>query len=195
MKKKLFALAVLAICAATAASSTLAYFTSQTQAHNVITTGGVAIEIVEYSNGVEIKDGVMPDSFKNVMPGATVSKEVTVKNQDEAADAWIRAKVDVSVKDPGENTLDAGVIDIIYKLSADTWIKGDEGYYYYTKPVAPGTATEPLFENVQFSGPEMGNEYQNCTVEIDIYAQAVQYKNNPIPADGDVTGIKGWPNH
>ena len=50
-------------------------------------------------------------------------------------------------------------------------------------------ATEILFDTVHFA-PEMGNEYQNCTANIIISAQAVQTANN-----GDtVMDAKGWPN-
>ena len=38
----------------------------------------------------------------------------------------------------------------------------------------------------------MNNTYQNCSVQIDVSAQAVQVKNNPVPADG-YTAITGWP--
>jgi len=35
----------------------------------------------------------------------------------------------------------------------------------------------------------MGNEYQNCTVSVDVSAQAVQVANN----GADVLEAKGWP--
>ena len=41
MKKKLLMLSAVAICLAIFAAGSLAYFTSQDTAHNVITTGGV----------------------------------------------------------------------------------------------------------------------------------------------------------
>ena len=47
MKRKLLILSVLAICIATLAAGTLAYFTSEGKAHNVITTGGVEIAVAE----------------------------------------------------------------------------------------------------------------------------------------------------
>ena len=49
-----------------------------------------------------------------------------------------------------------------------------------------------LFDTVTFAA-DMGNAYQNCTVDIDIEAQAVQVKNNPIPAGGTVLDVQGWP--
>ena len=45
MKRKLLILSVLAICVAIVAAGTLAYFTAEDTAHNVITSGGVDIEL------------------------------------------------------------------------------------------------------------------------------------------------------
>ena len=55
---------------------------------------------------------------------------------------------------------------------------------------APGDKVA-LFTEVAFA-ETMPNEYQDCTVEIDISAQAVQVKNNPVPEAGYTT-IPGWP--
>ena len=46
MKRKLLILSVLAICLSTLAAGTLAYFTAEGKAHNVITTGGVHIALI-----------------------------------------------------------------------------------------------------------------------------------------------------
>lgn len=48
MKRKLLILSVLAICVAMLAGGTLAFFTSEDKAHNVITTGGVEITLQEW---------------------------------------------------------------------------------------------------------------------------------------------------
>ena len=57
-----------------------------------------------------------------------------------------------------------------------------------TKPVAAGKTTDILFDTVTFA-PQMGNEYQNCTANIKISAQAVQTANN----GKTVLEAKGWP--
>ena len=71
----------------------------------------------------------------------------------------------------------------------ENWHTDSDGYIYYAKPVAAGEATEILFDTVHFA-PEMGNEYQNCTANIIISAQAVQTANN----GNTVMDAKGWPN-
>lgn len=210
MKKKILAVAMIAAIAAITASGTLAYFNAKGQAHNVITTGGVGIEIVE-----KIPDGDDPDTelddFENVsgvMPGADVDKIVTVKNIGEA-EAWIRVWVNVGISESGDpitnptiknlpltiTTADGKEIDVItYEVDDSKWLHGEDGYYYYLKPVEKGDSTDILFDKVHFA-KEMGNEYQNCTVLIDVSAEAVQTANNPIPDGGDVSDIKGWPNN
>ena len=47
MKKKILLVAAVVMCLAIATAGTLAYFTSEDTAHNVITSGDVNIELVE----------------------------------------------------------------------------------------------------------------------------------------------------
>ena len=49
MKRKFLILSVLAILVAILAANTLAYFTADTKAHNVITSGGVNIVLNEWA--------------------------------------------------------------------------------------------------------------------------------------------------
>lgn len=213
MKKKLLAAAAIAAVASITVSGTLAYFNAKGQAHNVITTGGVGIEIVE-----KIPDGDDPDTelddfedVSGVMPGADVDKIVSVKNIGES-EAWIRVWVNVGISEAGDpltnptiknlpltiETADGQKVDVItYQVDDTKWLY-KEGYYYYLEPVPANagkdSSTDILFDKVHFA-KEMGNEYQNCTVFIDVSAEAVQTANNPIPDGGDVTDIKGWPNN
>ncbi len=199
MKKKISAISIILILMAIMVSGTLAYYTASEQAHNVITTSRIGIELVEKTkdeNGAEID---FPENgIDGVMPGASVSKIVSVKNKG-TADAWIRVKVEKSIQDPGgkelplEVTVDGRIIPILSFIIDDAkWIKGNDEYYYFTQAVAPEKSTDVLFEEVHFAS-EMGNEYQKCTTNIVVSAQAVQAANNPIPDGGDVTDIKGWP--
>jgi len=180
MKRKLLILSVLAICVATLAAGTLAYFTSEGKAHNVITTGGVDIEVREWAND----DKTEPfEDLTGVMPGTSATKIAEVANTG-ASEAWIRVRVEKDIRlseiDPDVVALD---IDTVH------WTDGEDGYFYYNEPVKPGEVTAPIFTAVTFK-PEMGNEYQNATATVDVSAQAVQTANN-----GDtVMDAKGWPN-
>lgn len=194
MKKKLLVLAGLAMCAAITATGTMAYFTADAQAHNVITTGGVDIQIVEK---MLTDDGTKVDfpeeGLHNIMPGTEASKIVTVANTG-ASEAWIRVKVNmVGFFADGTAMWGTQLEPITMDFNTEKWTPDEDGlYWYYNEPVASGDSTDVLFSKVAFA-PSMGNEYQNSTVEIQVAAQAVQTANNAIPSGGSVTDVVGWP--
>ena len=118
------------------------------------------------------------------MPGAEISKIVTVKNTG-ASDAWVRIKVDMTIKLANGDKGNPEVMKLDIK---DAFWTEKDGYYYYNDPLAPGDTTPPLFTTVTFD-PKMGNEYQGSTAHIDVKADAVQVANN-----GDaVLEATGWP--
>lgn len=183
MKRKLLILSVLAICIATLAAGTLAYFTSEGKAHNVITTGGVEIAVQEWADEEKTKPF---EDLTGIMPGMTVTKIAEIKNTG-ASDAWVRVKVEKNIKLQGEGTPDTALVEL--NLNLTDWTLGEDGYLYYNKVLKPGEVTKPLFTAVTFN-VTMGNEYQNATATVDVAAQAVQTANN-----GDtVMDAKGWPN-
>ena len=68
MKRKFLILSVLALCFSLFAAETIAYFTADSKAHNVITTGGVQIAVQEWADEERTKPfedvtGVMPESI------------------------------------------------------------------------------------------------------------------------------------
>ena len=185
MKKwKIVALCTVLACLSIVASGTLAYFTAQETAHNVITSGGIDIALIEKAdtgNGLE--------DFKNVvgvMPGAEVSKIVTVENTG-ASDAWVRVKVDktITLARGVQGTPDPSLLEL--NINTPDWTE-QGGYYYYNHSLLPGETTTPLFTTVTFA-PEMGNMYQNSNAEIEVKADAVQVANNGTTA----LTAAGWP--
>ena len=192
MKKKILALAMVAISLSIVAYGSLAYFTASGTAHNVITSGAVAIEVVEWMLEGDEQVPYPKEEPIKVMPGVTVSKIVTVENKD--AKAFVRANFAVTVKDAeGEiMELDEATLEslILIAVNDEYWLtKEEDGWYYYKDIAGSDVATEPLFSEVTFAAKEMGNEYQNCTVEIDVNAQAVQAANN----GENVLEAAGWP--
>jgi len=192
MKKKLLLLSALLICSTCVVTGTIAYYTDQSTAHNIITSGGVHIDIEEWQ---AVGDKWIPypkDESIAVMPATTVSKIVTVRNQD--AKSYIRAQFTVTVKDAEDQVmeLDQETLESIISIvpNSEYWLTGQEndGWYYYKDAVNTDKVTEPLFWEVVFSGVNMTNEYQNCTIEIDVDAQAVQTANN----GSSVLEAAGW---
>lgn len=190
MKKRIFAFAVVVICLSILASTTLAYFTDTDTARNVITSGGVDIAIEEWQQTTE---GLVPypkDKPITVMPATTVSKIVTVKNNE--AQSFIRVKLKLTIKGSAgkEMSLSETELEKIIHLAMNTqdWMLKD-GWWYYGSAVNTEAATTPLMTGVSFDGINITNEYQNCTLEINVYAQAVQAANNSANALESL----GWP--
>ena len=191
MKKKILLVAAIAICLATLAGGTLAYFTAEDQVHNVITSDAVDISIEEWQD--EEQTIPYPDEPIEVMPGATISKIVTVRNNE--AKSWVRANFEIIITDANGDRMElspetlASIVTVV--VNGEHWQQktGEMNWWYYNDAVATGVVTEPLFTEVVFDGPNMTNEYQNCTVEINVYAQAVQTANNGDSA----LDAAGWP--
>ena len=184
MKKKILIAAAVVLALAIAAGGTLAYFTSRTVVHNVITTGEIKIDLIEK---MQTPNGLVDfEDQSGVMPDTEVSKIVSVKNVGKN-DAFIRVQVEktVTLRDGVNATPDLDLIQIDY--DTEHWTLRD-GYYYYNEILEPGEETEVLFSAVSFA-PEMGNEYQNAEVAISVLAEATQVANNGATA----LEASGWP--
>lgn len=168
MKRKFLILSVLALCFSLFAAETIAYFTADSKAHNVITTGSVQIAVQEWADDERTKPF---EDVTGVMPETTVTKIVEIKNTG-VSDAWVRVMVDKKIE-LACNTAD--------------WTEKD-GYYYYNKVLKPGEVTAPVCTAVSFHA-DMSNAYQNATATIDIFAQATQSANNGNTA----MDAQGWP--
>ncbi len=191
MKKKLFAIAVIIICFTVMVSGTVAYFVADTKFHNLITSGGIDVKLIEKTKGdggalVDFPEG----GISGIMPGARISKIVSVENIGEST-AWIRVKVSNQFESKdGEKLpekLATGEDVVSYAVDENKWTLF-EGWYYYLDAVDPKEVTEVLFEEVRFS-IDMTNEYQGSTAHIEIHAQAVQTENN----SDNALLAKGWP--
>lgn len=187
LKKRFTVCALVVILLAIIGQSTLAYYTSSDQAHNVITTSGVEITLLET---IDDKDTAFVDLY-GVMPGQVVPKIVAVRNDEE--EAFIRIQCDVIMKDASGKEMELSQEKLESLISVDyneeAWTLKD-GWWYFGESVATGERTVPLFTAVEFNGRNMTNEYQNCSVQIRVYAQAVQVKNNPGTT---ALTAQGWP--
>lgn len=182
MKRKLLILSVLMICAAVFATGTLAYFTAEGTAHNVITTGSVDIAVQEWAD--EARETPFKD-LDGVLPGTTVTKIAEVRNTG-ASEAWVRVLVTKAIRLAGSGVPDDRLVELDLNLA--DWTQGGDGYLYYNKALKPGEVTAPVFTAVTFNAA-MGNEYQNATATVDVAAQAVQTANN----GGSAAEAQGWP--
>ena len=189
MKKKLLYMATLIICISIITGGTFAYFTYDDTAHNVITTNKVNIKVL---NMIE-QNGVLVESDNAaipIMPATTVDKVISAQSVE--TPAWVRLKYDLEVYDSNGDkiAIPKAELDsiIIIEPNSTDWIEKD-GWWYYKAVVAGGEKTTPLFEEIKFSGPGMGNEYQNGTVKLLLKGHAVQSANN----GSSVMEADGWP--
>lgn len=179
MKKKLSIvfgiIAVLAIISV----GTLAYFTSEQNAENVISAGNIKLEIHEKTASGEDfpKEGII------VMPGDTVSKIVTVENTGDHP-LYLRVKLTEGVSDEALTTDDC--LDI--NINRSCWLEKD-GYYYYYRALQSGETTEQLFSEVYFDLYNIDNKYLGKHFTLNVAASAVQSENN----GSDVLNAIGWP--
>ena len=189
LKGRLLAIAAAVACCTLLAGGTLAYFSASERAHNVITSGGVDIELHEWAD-YESKTPWTEDTKAEIMPGTSVEKVVEVQNTGDS-EAWVRVKVDKSFT-VGDELISADVLVCGLPSEGDeNWQKATvDGvdWWYYQKPLAAGEVTAPLFKDVTLQ-PETGNDYQSGTATVSVYVQAVQVANN-----GDTAlDAAGWP--
>lgn len=193
MKKKVLFLASVVICISILASGTAAFFTAEVETHSVITTGAVDIEIEEWKQEGENRIPYPADTKLKIMPGTATSKIAIVRNL--GAKAYIRAKVELTVKKSDDTVMEVApeTLAKLIKLNVNEtlWLRkeGDGDWWYYAEAVNGGSPTEALFTEVAFDGPNMSNEYQNCTLEINVKAQAIQTANNK----DHVLTVTDWP--
>lgn len=189
MKKKIFYIAAIVICLAILSGGTLAYYNASDTARNVITSGKVDLVLL---NQQRVGDQLNPYPTQpiSIMPGRTVSKIISVRN--DAQPAWIRVSYTVTVYDANGNKMEIPAEElasvIIIEPDSTNWLYHD-GWWYYSAPLAVGEITSPLFEEVRFSATNMGNQYQRCTMLVDVTAQGVQQANNGETA----MEAMGWP--
>lgn len=186
MKKKIMLGAAFVFCLSIMAYGTNAFFTSEEQVHNVITTGDIDIDLIEMMEPEDGGDLVPFEDQTGVMPGTEVSKIVTVKNTG-GQPAYIRVKVDKAIILADESSDNVDLSLVTYNLNTEHWTEKD-GFYYYNEVLAVDAETEPLFTAVTFAS-EMGNMYQGSNAEIDVQAQATQVANNGTSA----LEALGWP--
>ena len=125
MKKRILILALAAIMVGCAIGGTMAYYTNQATATNVITAGNIRAELREWAdleNRIPYADPEEP-----IMPGEDVTKIVTVENTGDFP-AWIRLRFVTTAE--GENIPTEGELPMLLDVNTEKWLLTD-GWYYY----------------------------------------------------------------
>ena len=176
-------LALVVCCAALIASGTLAFYNAEKTAKNVMTTGKLEIDLKEETDNNEPWP---EEGFDGIMPGRDVTKIVYGVNTG-SMDVWLRIRLDKVITPAEGVTAELNFENITLDINTSDWTEKD-GWYYLNEPLKPEKESVPLFTNVHF-GKNLGNEYMNAKVIIDVTMQAVQAGNN---GDSALTAT-GWP--
>jgi len=170
MKKKKIKLLVASMAvAAMLVGGTLAWFTFHQDMDNHFTTGSVKTNIHEKFD---------PEKGKDMQPGVKVTKQVSVENTGKSA-ALLRVKItpvwDAKGNLPQSDATEA--VDLNLANNSD-WIKGNDGYYYYTKVLAKGATSSQLLDSVDIKGTfNMTEDYQNRGLTVKVESDAIQTTN------------------
>ena len=182
MKKKFFALSVMAMLIAICSFGTAAFYNAQDTAHNVITMGNVNIAISEWADEEKT---IEFSNVDGVLPNTSVTKVVEIRNTGKS-DAWVRVRIEKNISLNSDSEGDTGLISL--NINEGAWIDGNDGYYYYSKKLSEDEVTEPVFTKVDFS-KDMDNSYVGAVCSVEVFAEAVQSTNN----GDDVLSADGWP--
>ena len=102
-----------------------------------------------------------------VPPGKSVVKRVKIRNEGSVA-CYIRAALIFS--EP---------IEAIEGLDTENWVKGEDDYYYYKKPVSEGESTTELF-----TGIRVAKEMEQKELEVSVYEESVQIQKGNMVFHG-----------
>ena len=116
---------------------------------------------------------------QNLVPGDKICKGVTMDIKSSAV-SLLRVKVDVYYAKVGSTeytvTTDIAPID----NPGTNWLKGSDGYYYYTQGVKNGDIVKLAEEGIYFNGLNDNvdmNKYQGKKIKVVANAELVQAKH------------------
>ncbi len=179
MKKKIALLALsLATIALIGVGATLAYFTDNATAENVLTMGKVDIELDEPNF-----DGDENNELKDVLPGDVITKDPTITVAEDSEDCYVRTKLAFDGLDETQKSALLARINI----DGTQWFPGADGYYYYKSKLTAGD--EVVFFSEVGIPETWGNEFANVSIHLDVTAEAIQADNfaPTVNADGMIT--------
>lgn len=152
------------LIASIAVGVTLAYFTANaTVAGNVSLGDPVNINITQ--GGSTVTSLTFSD---DALPGHVYDQVIGISVPANTSDALLRAKLTISNTD--------GLTLNVEATTVDTWIEGDDDYYYYNGVASAGNAID--FVTAVTIPTEMTNEYANKTFNINISVEAIQQDND-----------------
>lgn len=129
-------------------------------------------EAMTVDGALTIKDVA---NAQNLVPGDKICDGVTMDIKSSAV-SLLRVKVDVYCADSETAETDIATI----KNAGDNWLKGSDGYYYYTQGVKNGDIVKLAEDGIYFNGLNDNvdmNKYQGKKIKVVANAELVQAKH------------------
>lgn len=170
-ERKVSALALVCIICCLVSGLTLAYLVTSTDA------------LVNVFGTPSFDTGISED-FKD----EETKKDVKIQNTGDV-DAYVRATVVVTWVNNDDQVYSTAPVEntdyeIEWKTEGTPWVKGSDGYWYYTTPLKPGEDTKILFTNCK---PVEGETPDGYYLSVEILSQSIQAE--PEDAVKDAWGV------
>lgn len=179
-RKRTTLVASLLVVLALACGGTVAYLTDSDRVANKFSPGELTTTIVEHLDGDAKKDVKIKNTGK---VDAWIRAEVAITWQDEAGNVYGTAPVEKNTKNPnGDYEI---TWDVAGESAVDKWVKGDDGFYYWTSPVAPTDLTGVLITSCTYDKDKAPEGY---SLTVEVIGSGVQI--TPDEAFNDWTGGK-----
>lgn len=176
--------------------ATLAYFTDQDEQANVVVIGHVEADLTEPN----FPGGEEGGEIEGKMPGDVIPKDPTVSLEDGSLDAYVRMTMAAEIRnlpegyEPETDAYKKVMDELMAGISfnTDSWYYVEEdGYYYYNDIVTSDKPSVPLFNDVTI--PFIwGNDFENCVIDIDLTAEAIQADGFEPTWDAEEKYIIAW---
>lgn len=152
----LVVIALAAILVTVLTQPTLAYYTTVGKAANVVTSGGIQLQIHE-----KTADGSkFPTEGVYIIPGDIVSKQMSVENIC-AHPFYLRVKLVSGATNEALSAEDCLKMDI----NTENWTCLD-GFYYFNRVLQPGETTPVLFTQVEIVGSKVDQTHIGSTLSF-----------------------------
>lgn len=179
-RKRVALVASLLVVLALVCGGTVAYLTDSDRVANEFSPGELTTTVVENLEGSTKKDVQIQNTGK---VDAWIRAEVAITWQDEAGNVYGTAPVEKNTQNP------SGDYEIIWSVAdepaASKWVKGNDGFYYWTSPVAPTGLTDMLITSCTYDKTKAPEGY---SLTVEVIGSGVQI--TPDAAFNDWTGGK-----
>jgi predicted ribosomally synthesized peptide with SipW-like signal peptide len=198
-KKTIIKLTCIIAIAALITGVTLAYLTDSTavKTNTFTVSDGISIQLAEPAwdnlnydgSPAGITDTLGMALADNIVPGRSIPKDPSVKNDSDLEDVWVAIKLTYSGTANSFSLIDA-FADINFNTT--NWEAKDatNTVFYYKTQIAPGNATNDLFTRVLIDSSVANGVLQPFTIDIKAYAvqaEGLSYADAKTQLDNLIT--------